>query len=91
MELPVHSDKSRTPQEAWAMGVAVQANLMTLVVADAKRRGNGSNKSVSPQEVRACFSAAQVEAALRRRLHSPLPAMPPLQRCQQQHRKPTAS
>src|SRR5262247_4111346 len=39
MELPVQSEKTRTPQEAWAMGVAVQANLMTLVVADAKRRG----------------------------------------------------
>jgi len=39
VELHVQSEKTRTPQEAWAMGVAVQANLMTLVVADAKRRG----------------------------------------------------
>ena len=39
MELPVQSEKVRAPQEVWAMGVAVQANLMTLVVADAKRRG----------------------------------------------------
>lgn len=39
MELPVHSDKTRTTDEVWYMAQAVQANLVTLVVADAKRRG----------------------------------------------------
>lgn len=39
VELTVHSEKERTAAQIRAMALAVQANLVTLVVADAKRRG----------------------------------------------------
>jgi hypothetical protein len=44
VQLTVHSEKTRTVQEVRAMAIAVQANLVTLVVAESKRQGKKPNQ-----------------------------------------------
>jgi hypothetical protein len=44
VQLTVNSEKTRTLQEVRAMAIAVQANLVTLVVAESKRQGKKPNQ-----------------------------------------------